>query len=68
MKALGLISIGVGSGRVDGYGPGNNFTLSIEANINDIDIRLGCINVYFIGGVRANRDSVSETLNLTQAG
>ena len=50
-------------------------TKNVQGNITllsyttaDIDTRLGCSNEYFIGGVTSNRDFVTETLNLIQAG
>ena len=44
-----------------------NLTL-LSYTTADIDTRLGCSNEYFVGGVTSNRDFVTETLNLTQAG
>ena len=43
-----------------------NLTL-LSYTTADIDTRLGCSNLYFIGGT-SNLDFVMETLNLIQAG
>ena len=62
LSKLTAVAIGGTNKNVQG-----NITL-LSYTTADIDTRLGCTNVYFIGGVSANRNFVTETLNLIQAG
>eukprot|EP00800_Vazella_pourtalesii_P003875 TRINITY_DN1407_c0_g1_i2.p1 TRINITY_DN1407_c0_g1~~TRINITY_DN1407_c0_g1_i2.p1 ORF type:complete len:130 (-),score=32.49 TRINITY_DN1407_c0_g1_i2:42-431(-) len=58
-----LTAVAIGGNDTDVQG---NITL-LSYTTADINTRLGCSNEYIIGGT-SNRDFVTETLNLIQAG
>ena len=57
-------AVAIGGNDTDVQG---NITL-LSYTTADIDTRLGCSNEYFVGGVTSNRNTVTDTLNLVQAG